>query len=292
MSEQTIKSIKLNNGVEMPMEGFGVFQVTDLEQCEDIVLKAIETGYRLFDTASVYQNEEALGSAIRKSGISRNELFITTKAYVQEMGYKNTLKAFEMSTSKLGLDYLDLYLLHQPLGDYYGSWRAMEELYKAGKIRAIGISNFESSRLVDFCYHVNVIPAINQIEMHPFYQRDNELKLMQEYGIQPQAWSPFAEGMNDIFSNPILNIIAKRHGRSVAQVILRWNIQRNVIVIPKSVRQERMEENIDIWGFELSNEDMEAITLLDTGKCLMLDLLDPNEVRRVTDYAKNPVLRK
>ncbi len=286
-----MKTVKLNNGIEMPMEGFGVFQVTDLAQCEEVVTKAIEEGYRLFDTASIYQNEEAIGNSIRKSSIPRHELFITTKAYIQEMGYEKTKRAFEDSLTNLGLDYLDLYLIHQPFGDYYGAWRAMEELYQEGKIRAIGVSNFYSSRLVDFCLHVNVIPAINQIELHPFYQREDDLKLMKEFGIQAQAWSPFAEGLNNLFSNSVLDSIAKKHNKSIAQVVLRWNIQRNVIVIPKSVRQERIRENINIWTFELSSEDMEAIASLDTGKCLMLDPLDPNEVKRVIEYVKNPVLR-
>ncbi|MBO1306274.1 aldo/keto reductase [Enterococcus sp. 669A] len=275
----------------MPMEGFGVFQVTDLAQCEEVVSKAIAAGYRLFDTASVYQNEAALGNAIRKSGVAREEFFITTKAYIQEMGYENTLKAFQQSIQKLGLDYLDLYLIHQPFGDYYGAWKAMEELYRAGKIRAIGVSNFYGSRLVDFCLHVNVVPAINQIELHPFYQRADELKLMAEYGVQPQAWSPFAEGMNDLFHNPTLETIAKKYNKSIAQVVLLWNIQRGVIVIPKSVQSERIAENLDIWDFELATKDMETIATLDTGKCLMFDPLDPSEVKRVIDYVKNPVLR-
>lgn len=285
-----IPKIKLNNGVEMPMEGFGVFQVTDLEMCEQTVADAIETGYRLIDTASSYQNEEAVGRAIVKSGVPREELFITTKAYIQQMGYENTMRAFEESLSHLGLDYLDLYLIHMPYGDYYGTWRAMEELYQAGRIRAIGVSNFLPDRLIDLCYNGKVIPQINQIERHPHYQREEELKIMKEFSVQPEAWAPFAEGLKGMFTEPVLAEIAGKYGKTPAQVILRWNIQSGVIVIPKSVHKERMAENLAIWDFELDAEDMAKIAGLDQGCPSMLDTLKPSEVKRVYDYLRNPVL--
>lgn len=229
-----IQNIKLNNGVEMPLEGFGVFQVTDLTVCEQAVLSAIQSGYRLIDTASSYQNEKAVGTAIKKSGVKRKDLFVTTKAYIHQMGYENTKKAFAESLANLGLDYLDLYLIHMPYGDYYGSWRAMTELYKEGKIRAIGVSNFLPDRLMDLCYNNEIIPQVNQIELHPHYQREEEIAVMREFGIQPQGWAPFAEGLKGMFNEPILIDIAKKHRKSVAQIILRWNIQRGVAVIPKS----------------------------------------------------------
>lgn len=282
--------IRLNNGLEMPMEGFGVFQVTDSAQCEQAVLDAIGSGYRLIDTASSYQNEEAVGNAVRRSGVSREELFITTKAYIHQMGYEKTMQAFEESIRKLGTDYLDLYLIHMPFGDYYGSWRAMEELYKSGKARAIGVCNFMPDRLVDLCYNADVTPQINQIELHPHYQRAEELRLMKELGVQPEGWAPFAEGLKGMFTEPVLMDIAAKHRRTPAQVILRWNVQRGVIVIPKSVHRERMEENISIWDFALDREDMERISSLDKGCPSMLDTRKVSEVRRVYDYLKNPVL--
>lgn len=285
-----VQNVKLNNGVEMPMEGFGVFQVTDLSVCEQAVLEAVQSGYRLIDTASSYQNEEAVGRAIRKSGVPREELFITTKAYVQQMGYENTKKAFEESLEKMGLDYLDLYLIHMPYGDYYGSWRAMEELYKEGKVRAIGVCNFLPDRLMDLCYNVEVIPQVNQIERHPHYQREVELKIMKEFGVQTEAWAPFAEGLKGMFTEPVLTKIAKKHGKTPAQVILRWNIEHGVIVIPKSVHRERKEENLAIWDFTLDAEDMDKIAALDKGCASMLDTLKPSEVKRVYDYLNNPVL--
>ena len=229
----------------MPMQGFGVFQIPE-DECENVVLEAIKTGYRLFDTASSYKNEEALGRAIKKSGIPREEFFITTKAYIQEMGYENTKKAFERALEKLDMDYIDLYLIHMPYGDYYGSWRAMEELYEQGKIRAIGVSNFYNSRLIDFCYNVKIKPAINQIECHPLYQRKEERQVMKELGVQIEGWAPFAEGLKGMFTNPILSEIAKKYDKSVAQIILRWNIQRGVIVIAKTTTKKYMEENINI----------------------------------------------
>ena len=285
-----MKNVKLNNGVEMPILGFGVFQVSDLKICEKAVADAIEVGYRLFDTASVYENEEAVGNAIKKCGIKREEFFITSKVYMPEMGYENTKNAFENTLSKLKTDYLDLYLIHMPFGDYYGSWRAMEELYKEGKIKAIGVSNFTSDRIVDFCYNIKVIPAINQIEIHPFYQRDEEIKLLKEYKIQAQAWAPFAEGLNGMFTNPVLSKIAKSHGKSVAQVILRFNIQRNIIVIPKSIHIERIEENFNVWDFELNSEDIKAIAELDLKRPQMVDTRSVSEVRRIYGFKDNSVI--
>ena len=284
-----MKSVKLNNGVEMPLEGYGVFQIPE-ELCEKTVAEALEVGYRLIDTASSYKNEEAVGAAIKKSGIPRNELFITTKAYIHQMGYENTKKAFAESLANLGLDYLDLYLIHMPYGDYYGAWKAMTELYQEGKIRAIGISNFLPDRLIDLCYNSEIVPQVNQIELHPHYQREEELTVMREYGIQPQAWAPFAEGLKGMFDEPILTTIARKYNKSVAQVILRWNIQRGIAVIPKSTHRERMHENANIWDFTLGSEDIKQISTLDTGKPSMLDSLKPSEVKRVYDYLNNPVL--
>ena len=241
-----METIKLNNGVKMPLEGFGVFQVDDLQICEQAVLEAIQTGYRLIDTASVYMNEEAVGRALKASGVARQDIFLTSKAYIQEMGYEKTKQAFAQSLEKLDVEYLDLYLIHQPFGDYYGAWRAMEELYKDGRIRAIGVSNFTSDRIIDLCNNVDVIPAVNQIELHPFFQREEELEILKEYGIAAQAWAPFAEGMNGMFTNPVLVEIGKKYNKTAAQVVLRWNIERNVSVIPKSVHKNRMEQNLAI----------------------------------------------
>ena len=251
---------------------------------------AIEAGYRLIDTASSYQNEEAVGRAIQNCGIPREELFITTKAYIQEMGYDNTMQAFDRSLKRLGLDYLDLYLIHMPFGDYYGSWRAMEELYRQGRVRAIGVCNFLPDRLLDLCYNADIKPQINQIERHPHYQRAEELKIMEELGVQPEAWAPFAEGLKGMFNEPVLADIAAKYGKTPAQVILRWNVQQGVIVIPKSVHRERMEENLDIWDFELDAEDMGQIEKLDKNCPSMLDTRKISEVRRVYDYLNNPVL--
>ena len=236
----------LNNGIKMPLEGFGVFQIADAAQCEQVVLDAIAAGYRLIDTAAAYFNEEAVGSALKKSGVPREELFITTKLWVQDAGYEATKKAFQASLDKLGLDYLDMYMIHQPLGDYYGSWRAMEELYKAGKVKAIGVCNFYPERLTDLCLTAEIKPAVNQVELHPFFQQENALATMKEFGVQPQAWGPLAEGKHGIFTNPVLSEIAQKYGKSVAQVVLRWNTLRGVAIIPKSVHQNRMTENIDI----------------------------------------------
>ena len=285
-----METIKLNNGVEMPLEGFGVFQVDDLQVCEQAVLEAIQTGYRLIDTASVYMNEESVGRALKASGVARQDIFLTSKAYIQEMGYKKTKQAFAQSLEKLDVEYLDLYLIHQPFGDYYGAWRAMEELYKDGRIRAIGVSNFTSDRIIDLCNNVDVIPAVNQIELHPFFQREEELEILKEYGIAAQAWAPFAEGMNGMFTNPVLVEIGKKYNKTAAQVVLRWNIERNVSVIPKSVHKNRMEQNLAIWDFSLNEEDMKKIATLDLGHPQMLDTRKPSEVKRVYDFLNNPVI--
>lgn len=284
-----METIQLSNGMEMPLEGFGVFQIPE-HDCEQVVRDAIETGYRLIDTASSYQNEEAVGRAVRACGVPREELFITTKAYIQEMGYEKTKLAFENSVKKLGLDYLDLYLVHMPFGDYYGAWRAMEELYRAGRVRAIGVCNFQPDRLLDLCYNIEIRPQIDQIERHPHYQRAEDLALMKELGVQPQAWAPFAEGLKGMFTEPVLRDIAAKHGKTPAQVILRWNVQQGVIVIPKSTHKERMAENLDIWDFSLDEEDMTRIAGLDKGCPSMLDTRKLSEIRRVYDYLNNPVL--
>lgn len=267
------ETVKLSNGVSVPMEGFGVFQIP-VADCERVVRDAIDAGYRLIDTASSYQNEEAVGRAVRNCGVPREELFITTKAYIQEMGYENTMQAFERSLEKLGLDYLDLYLIHMPFGDYYGSWRAMEELYRQGKVRAIGVCNFLPDRLLDLCYNADIKPQINQIERHPHYQRAEDLQIMDELGIQPEAWAPFAEGLKGMFDEPVLADIAAKYGETPAQVILRWNVQRGVIVIPKTVHRERMEQ--------IAGLDKNCPSMLDTRKI--------SEIRRVYDYLNNPVL--
>ena len=284
-----METVKLNNGVEVPMEGFGVFQIPE-ENCERAVKDAISAGYRLIDTASSYQNEKAVGRAIANCGVPREELFITTKAYIQQMGYENTMTAFRESLDNLGLSYLDLYLIHMPFGDYYGSWRALEELYREGRVRAIGVCNFMPDRLLDLCYNAKILPQINQIERHPHYQRAEELSLMRELKIQPEAWAPFAEGMKGMFTEPVLRKIAEKHGKTPAQVILRWNVQQGVIVIPKSVRRKRMEENLDIWNFTLDEDDMGKIASLDKSCPSMLDTRKISEVKRVYDYLNNPVL--
>lgn len=271
--------IKLNNGVEMPILGFGVFQVKDPAECERSVLDAIESGYRLIDTAASYRNEAAVGRAIKKSKIAREDLFITTKLWIQSDGYEATKNAFENSLKRLGLDYLDLYLIHQPFGDVFGEWRAMQDLYHEGRIRAIGVSNFYADRLMDLIVHHEIVPAVNQIETHPFNQQIETQKFLQENKVQIESWGPFAEGKNNIFHNELLASIAQQYNKSIAQVILRWLIQRGVIAIPKSVRKERMEENFNIFDFELSAEDMEAIKTLDTKTSCFFDHRDPAMVK-------------
>ena len=274
-----MQTVKLNNGVEMPILGFGVFQVKDLAECERSVIDAIETGYRSIDTAQSYGNEEAVGSAIKKSGIAREDLFITTKLWIQSNGYDNTKKAFENSMKRLQLDYLDLYLIHQPFGDVYGEWRAMEELYKEGKVRAIGVSNFQPDRLIDLIIHNEIVPAVNQIETHPFHQQIDTQKFLQENNVQIESWGPFAEGKNNMFHNELLASIGKKYNKSIAQVVIRWLTQRGVIAIPKSVRKERIEENFNVFDFELKAEDMEAIKTLDSNKSAFFDHRDPAMVK-------------
>lgn len=271
--------VTLNNGIKMPLEGFGVFQVPDPAQCKQAVLDAINSGYRLIDTAAAYMNEEAVGAAIKESGVDRSELFITTKLWVQDADYESAKKAIETSLEKLGLDYLDLYLIHQPMGDYAGAYRAMEESYKEGKLRAIGVCNFYPARLADLCETVDVIPAVNQIELHPFFQQEDALALMKEYGVRPEAWGPFAEGNHGIFTHPVLSSIGEKYGKSAAQVALRWNVQRGVVVIPKFVHKDRMEQNMNIWDFELSEEDMNEIAKLDIGHSEIVNHDDPNFVK-------------
>ena len=271
--------ITLNNGVKMPLEGFGVFQVPDPAQCEQAVLDAIASGYRLIDTAAAYMNEKAVGEAIKKSGVPREELFITTKLWVQDASYEAAKKAIQTSLDNLGLSYLDLYLIHQPMGDYVGAYRAMEEAYKEGKLKAIGVCNFYPHRLADLCETVEVIPAVNQVELHPFFQQENALALMKEYGVVPEAWGPFAEGNHGIFTHPVLTAIGQKYGKSAAQVALRWNVQRGVVVIPNSVHKERIEQNMNIWDFQLSDEDMAEIAKLDIGHSEIVDHSDPAFVK-------------
>lgn len=274
-----MKYVKLNNGVEMPLLGFGVYQISDPEVCEQAVYDALMAGYRSIDTAAAYENEEAVGRAVRRSGIPREELFITTKLWITDAGYEPAKKAFEESLLKLGLNYLDLYLIHQPFGDVYGSWRAMEELYKEGRIRAIGVSNFYPDRLADLILHNEVTPAVNQVETHPFHQQTAAAEFMRAKGVQIESWAPFAEGKNGLFSNELLLKIAAKYGKTVAQVVLRWLIQRGVVVIPKSVRPERMAENIDVFDFHLAPEDMDLIATLDTRRSCFLSHRDPETVK-------------
>lgn len=274
-----MKTVKLNNGVEMPILGFGVFQMADLKECENSVLTAIETGYRLIDTAAIYMNETAVGSAVKRSGVAREDLFITTKLWVQDVGYEKTKAAFEKSLNKLQLDYLDLYLIHQPYGDVHGSWRAMEELYKAGKIRAIGVSNFHPDRVMDMIVHNEIVPAVNQIETHPFHQQIEAQKFLTDNGVQLQSWGPFAEGKNNLFTNELLSEIGKKYNKSVAQVVLRWLTQRGIVAIPKSVNNERIEQNFNSLDFELTAKDMEAITSLDMKATSFFDHRDPAMVK-------------
>ena len=276
---KAVPTAKLNNGVEMPILGFGVYQIPDYDECKRAVLDALETGYRLIDTAAAYLNEKAVGDAIKESGINRKELFITTKLWINNAGYENAKKGFEVSMEKLQLDYLDLYLIHQPFGDYYGSWRAMEELYENKKVRAIGVCNFYPDRLMDLAEHNKIKPAINQIETHPFFQREYDNEIMKNYGTKIESWGPFAEGRGDMFTNPILSEIGKKYNKSTAQVILRWLIQRNVVVIPKSVHKERIIENFNIFDFELSADDMDKIKSMDTGKSLFFSHSDVEIVK-------------
>ncbi|HET9915073.1 MAG TPA: aldo/keto reductase, partial [Anaerolineales bacterium] len=270
-----MQTVALNNGVQMPILGFGVFQITNAEECERSVYEAVQAGYRLIDTAASYLNEEAVGRAIKSSDVTREELFVTTKLWIQDAGYESTKKAFEKSLKRLQLDTLDLYLIHQPYGDVYGSWRAMEELYNEGRIKAIGVSNFQPDRVMDLIIHNKVVPAVNQIETHPFHQQVETQTFLQENNVQIESWGPFAEGKHNIFQNELLLSVAGKYGKTVAQVILRWLTQRGVVVIPKSVRKERIVENFNIFDFELSTEDMDAIKALDTKVSSFFDHRDP-----------------
>ena len=274
-----MQTVKLNNGVEIPILGFGVFQITDASECERSVVDAIQTGYSHIDTAASYQNEEAVGRGIKQSGAAREKLFITTKLWIQRNGYEDTLRAFDHSLKRLQLDYIDLYLIHQPYGDVYGEWRAMEEVYRQGKVRAIGVSNFQPDRIMDLMVHNEIPPAVNQIEVNPFQQQIETQKFLQDNGVQVEAWAPFAEGKNDIFKNENLLSIAAKHKKSVAQVILRWLVQRGIITLAKSTRMERMIENISVFNFELSAEDAAAITTLDTRTSSFFDHRNPEMVK-------------
>lgn len=277
-------TVTLHNGVTMPILGFGVFQIPDADECERSVSAALEAGYRLIDTAAAYQNEEAVGRAIRASGVPRDELFVTTKLWIQDASEQAAGTAFDASLEKLGLDYLDLYLIHQPYGDVYGAWRTMERLYEAGRVRAIGVSNFYPDKLVDLIEHNEITPAVNQIEVHPFFQRADYQQLMVTRGVQIEAWGPLAEGRHNLFTDPDLSAIAASHGKSVAQVVLRWLTQRGVVVIPKSVHAERIAENIDVFDFTLTDEELATIATLDTGESLFFDHRDPDSVARLSSY--------
>ncbi|MFV0469325.1 MAG: aldo/keto reductase [Dysgonomonas sp.] len=279
-----MKNVTLNNGIDMPILGLGVYQIPDFNECKRTVLDALEVGYRSIDTASAYDNEEAVGEAISESGLKREEIFLTTKLWISDTGYERTLKAAELSMKKLKVDYLDLYLIHQPFGDIYGSWRAMEELYKQGKIRAIGVSNFYPDRVMDLILNNEIAPAVNQIETHPFYQRIDDQQFMVENGVQIESWAPFAEGRNNLFQNERLSVIGKKYNKSVAQVILRWLVQRGVVVIPKSTKKERLIENISVFDFELSADDMAVIKSLDTSKSLFFSHRDPEIVKMLNSW--------
>lgn len=276
-----VVKVKLNNGIEMPQLGYGVFQITDLEQCAQCVRDALKTGYRLIDTAACYGNEQAVGQAVKESGVAREEVFITSKVWIQDAGYEKTMKSFEKTLRNLQTDYLDLYLIHMPYGDYHGSWRAMEELYRAGNIRAIGVCNFLTDRLVDLILSHEIVPAVNQMEMHPFCQQKELRNVMEQYSIRMMAWAPFAEGQNRIFRNEVLTGIGAADSKTPAQVILRWLRQEGIIAIPKSVHRERMEQNFDIDDFSVSNDDMDKIRLMDSGSSLILDIPSLDEVYRL-----------
>lgn len=278
--------VTLNNGVKMPQLGFGVFQMTDLDACEEMVYQSLMHGYRLIDTAASYGNEEAVGRAIKRANIPREELFVTTKLWITDATYERTKSAFQLSLERLKLDYLDLYLIHQPLNDVYGSWRAMEELYKEGSIRSIGVSNFYPDRLVDFVAFNQIVPAVNQIEINPFFQREEDLRIMKEKGIQSEGWAPFAEGKNHLFHNILLQEIADKHKKSIAQVILRWNLQRGIVVIPKSSSVERMSQNFHVFDFHLDKEDMDKIKSLNQNKSSFFNHREPEAVERLVHLVR------
>ncbi len=282
--KSTVEKVILNNGIEMPVLGFGIYQIPDPKECERCILDALETGYRSIDTAAAYQNEEAVGKAIKKSGINREDVFISTKLWISDTGYERTLRAFDRSLTKLKTEYLDLFLIHQPFGDVYGSWRAMEELYEAGKVKAIGVSNFHTDRLIDLIVHNKITPVINQIETHPFNQQTETQKFLTENRVQIESWGPFAEGKNDLFTNKLLAKIAGDHKKSVAQITLRWLIQRGIVVIPKTVHKQRMIENFNVFNFQLSNEEMNSIAQLDKKTSLFFDHRDPEMVRRLSSF--------
>ena len=279
-----MQTVRLNNGVEMPILGFGVYQIPDAAVCERSVLDALAAGCRLVDTAAAYLNEEAVGRAIALSGVPRNELFVTTKLWVQDAGYESAKAAFERSLKRLGLDYIDLYLIHQPYGDVYGAWRAMEEICREGTARAIGVSNFPSDRLVDLIVHNEIVPAVNQVETHPFCQQREAAEVMKQEGVQIEAWGPFAEGRNGLFQNDVLASIAAAHERSIAQVVLRWLTQRGVVAIPKSVHKERIVENFSVLDFRLTEDEMARIAALDRAKSLFFSHTDPAVARRIGSW--------
>lgn len=281
---EKVQRVMLNNGVDMPMLGLGVFQVPDLKECEQCVYDALMTGYRLIDTAAAYMNEEAVGRAIKRSGIPRKEIFVTSKLWVSDFGYEKAKRGIQRSLDNLDIEYIDLYLLHQSMSDYYGAWRALEEFYKAGKLRAIGVSNFSSDRLVDLILNNEVKPAVNQVELHPFFQKQEEREIMEKYNVQVECWGPFAEGQMNIFQNETLTRIGKKYGKTVAQVILRWDIQNNIVTIPKSVHKNRIEENFNVWDFELSEDDIEEISKMDTGKSNIIDHFNVDTVVYINNY--------
>lgn len=282
-----MNSVELNNGVEMPILGFGTYQIDDLEECERSVAEALRTGYRLIDTAAAYGNEAAVGRAIEKSDVPRDEVFVTTKLWIQDAGYERTKAAFERSLERLGLEYLDLYLIHQPYGDVHGSWRAMEDLYEEGTVRALGVSNFHPDRVMDLVVHNDVVPAVNQIETHPFYQRTDDGEFLETHGVQHQSWAPFAEGQNDIFEHDVLTDIGVRYGKTAAQVVLRWLLQREIVAIPKSVHDERIAENFDVFDFELTPDEMETVADLDEGESLFFDHRNPEMVQRLGEMERD-----
>lgn len=279
-----MEQVTLSNGVTMPLEGFGVFQIPDAEECERVTWEALKTGYRLIDTAAAYGNEAAVGRAIKKSGVPRDEVFVTTKLWVQDYGYEAAEKAIDVSLARLGLEYVDLYLIHQPVGDAFGAWKAVEEAYEEGKLRAIGVANFYPARLADFCETVRIRPMVDQVELHPFFQQEKALETMKEYDVCPQAWGPLAEGKHGIFTHPVLTEIGKCYGKTAAQVALRWNVERGVSIIPKSVHKERMERNLAIWDFSLTAEEMQDIAALDIGHSEIVDHSDPAFIKMLLHW--------